>query len=138
MLQQTVTQQTDGVHPSQVSPPDPEVPERPERRRFSAEYKLAILAETDKASPGEIGAILRREALYSSLLTTWRRQRREGALIQFSQKRGRKPDPLDRENARLRRENEKLRRDLEAARLVIDVQKKVSRLLPVNEPGEES
>lgn len=134
-MQQTVTGQTVSVHPSRVSPPDPEVPERPERRRFSAEYKLRILEETDKASTGEIGAILRREGLYSSLLTTWRAQRREGTLVAFSRKRGPEPNPLAKENARLRRENEKLRRDLEAARLVIDVQKKVSRLLPP-ETGE--
>ncbi len=126
----TMTAATLPVHPSDVVPPDPEVRDRPARRRFSAEYKLTILAETDKAPAGKIGAILRREGLYSSLLSTWRAQRREGSLAGLSQKRGPKPDPLAAENAKLRRQNEKLRHDLEAARLVIDVQRKVSQLLP--------
>lgn len=124
------------VHAGQV-PPDPEVPERAKRRRFTAEYKLRILEEVDKAAPGEIGGILRREGLYASVVSTWREQRRKGALETFSGKRGPKPNPLAAENAKLRRQNEKLRRDLEAARLVIDVQKKVSRLLqtPENDGG---
>jgi len=127
-MQQTMTAAQAPVHAGQVLP-DPEVPERPKRRTFSADYKLRILEEIDKAGPGEIGAILRREGLYSSVVSTWREQRRKGTLQAFSIKRGPKPDPLAAENAKLRRQNEKLRRDLEAARLVIDVQKKVSRLL---------
>lgn len=118
--------------------PDPEVPERPKRRTFTAEYKLRILEETDKAPAGEIGAILRREGLYSSTLTNWREQRRKGTLATFSSRRGPTPNPLAAENAKLRRQNEKLRRDLEAARLVIDVQKKVSRLLGAAENGGDS
>ena len=64
-----------------AGPPDPEVAEKPKRRRFSAEYRLRIVREADACKePGEIGALLRREGLYSSLLTAWRRQRDEGAL----------------------------------------------------------
>lgn len=132
----TFTTPTSTGHPSGMTP-DPEVPERAARRRFTAEYKLKILAELDKAPSGEIGAILRREGLYSSLVTTWRSQRKEGSLAGLTQRRrGPKPDPLAKENAKLRKENEKLRRDLDNARLVIDVQKKVSRLLGTIEPGE--
>ncbi len=132
----TFTTPTLTGHPSAMTPPDPEVPDRPARRRFKAEYKVAILAEIDQAPSGEIGAILRREGLYSSLITTWRTQRKEGSLAALQQRRGPKPDPLAKENAKLRRENEKLRRDLENARLVIDVQKKVSRLLQTPEHDE--
>jgi len=75
-------------------PPDPEVPERANRRRFTAEYKLAILKEADAASePGQIGALLRREGLYSSHLVDWRRQRDAGALDALGKKRGR-PAPI--------------------------------------------
>lgn len=115
--------------------PDPEVPERPRRRRFSAEEKLRILAEVDKAPRGQTSAILRREGIYSSQLATWRTQRKQGSLAGLSKRRGPKTDPLVAENAKLRRQNEKLRKDLENARLVIDVQKKVSRLLQ-QESGE--
>jgi transposase len=77
------------------SPPDPEVPEKARRRRFSAEYKLAILGEADACTePGQIGALLRRERLYSSHLVDWRRQREAGALQALARKRGPKPaDP---------------------------------------------
>lgn len=137
-----VTKQDARVHPGDVeSPPDPEVPEKPRRRRFSAEYKLRILEEADRASePGEIGALLRREGLYSSHLTTWRRQRREGTLAGLSHQRGRKPkDPLGAEVEALRRENERLRKRLEQAEVVIEVQKKLSGLLGIEpETDEES
>jgi len=66
--------------PTPSSPPDPEVVERAKRRRFTAEYKLRILDQADRCEPGELGALLRREGLYSSHLTTWRRQREAGAL----------------------------------------------------------
>lgn len=112
--------------------PDPEVPERPQRRRFTVEYKLAIIAETDAAPLGQIAAILRREGLYSSHLESFRKQRDAGALVAGApRKRGPAPNQLNAENAKLRRENERLRRDLENARLVIDVQKKVARLLGI-------
>jgi transposase len=78
------------------SPPDPEVPEKARRRRFSAEYKLATLREADRCTePGQIGALLRRERLYSSHLVDWRRQRDAGALEALAGTRGRKPaDPM--------------------------------------------
>src|SRR5215216_7909192 len=79
------------------SPPDPEVPEKAKRRRFSAEYKLAVVREADACTrPGEIGALLRREGLYSSHLVEWRRARDAGALVALERPRGRrKPDPRD-------------------------------------------
>jgi len=119
------------------SVPDPEVRERPVRRRFTTEYKLRILEEADACSePGETGALLRREGLYSSSLATWRRQRQEGTLAGLSpKKRGRKgDDEATREIKRLRRENEKLRRQLEQAKTVIEVQKKLSDVLGITMP----
>ena len=124
--------------------PDPEVAERPVRRRFTTEYKLRILEEADACTePGQMGALLRREGLYSSSLATWRRQRREGTLAGLSpKKRGRKgDDEATREIKRLRRENERLRRQLEQAKTVIEVQKKLSDVLgivlPETDPIEE-
>jgi len=121
---------------SVVSPGDPEVPEKARRRRFTAEYKLRILREADAcAQPGEVGALLRREGLYSSHLSGWRRQREQGALTGLrSKKRGRKTrptDPRDREIERLHRENERVRQRLQQAELIIDVQKKVSQILGI-------
>ena len=112
-------------------PPDPEVPEKPKRRQFTAAYKLRIVEEADRCTqPGEIGALLRREGLYSSHLTTWRRQRREGTLQGLGRRRGRQgKDPLQAEVEALRRENQRLRRRLEQAQVVIEVQKKLSGLL---------
>jgi len=112
--------------------PATEVPEKPVRRRFSAEYKLRILEEADGCTRrGQIGALLRREGLYSSHLSTWRRQRILGQLEGLSpKKRGRRPqDPAVEEVARLQRENERLRARLEQAEMIIDVQKKLSQLL---------
>jgi transposase-like protein len=111
--------------------PDPELVQRPARRRFSAEYKLRILREVDGLSrPGEIGALLRREGLYSSHLSTWRRQRDEGALEALSRPRGRKPAaPLERENAELRRRVERAECELAKARRVIEVRGNVCALL---------
>ena len=96
--------------PSQVEAADPEVPEKAERRRFNAEYKRSILTQADDCrGEGAIGALLRQEGLYSSHLTTWRRQREEGTLAALSRKRGRqsKFHPLAEENARLKAENER-------------------------------
>ncbi len=101
------------------------------RRRFSAEYKLSILQEAEAClEVGEVGALLRREGLYSSHLTTWRKQREQGALQGLAPaKRGRKVDPQAGEITRLKRENERLKSQLERAELIISVQKKVSQML---------
>ena len=111
--------------------PDPEVVPRAKRRQFSAKYKLRILTEADQCTQrGEIGALLRREGLYSSHLTTWRRQRDRGQLAGLTpEKRGRKPDPQADELARLQRENEQLKARLEQAETIIEVQKKLSQML---------
>ena len=116
--------------------PSSEVLEKPVRRRFTVEYKAKILAEADAcAEPGMLGGLLRREGLYSSHLSTWRRQRDEGALAGLTPKRrGRKArpkNPLADENERLQRENERLKDQLRQAELIIDVQKKVSEMLNV-------
>jgi transposase len=114
--------------------PDPEVVPRAKRRRFSAEYKLRILEEVDACSePGQIGALLRREGLYSSHLTTWRRQREQGQLDGLSpKKRGRKPavdEALVKELAELKQDNQRLENRLQQAETIIEVQKKLSGLL---------
>jgi transposase-like protein len=112
--------------------PDPELIERAQRRRFTSAYKLAIVREADGLAerPGEIGALLRREGLYSSHLTKWRRLRDEGALEALSRPRGRRPPhPLELENAELRRRLAQLEAELAKARTVIEVQGNVSALL---------
>jgi transposase-like protein len=111
--------------------PDPELVERARRRRFSAEYKLRILREAEACTrPGEIGALLRREGLYSSHLTAWRKQRDQGALAALERARGRRrPNPLAADNARLRRRAERAEGELAKARKVIEVQGNVSALL---------
>jgi transposase-like protein len=109
---------------------DPELVEVPRRRRFSAEYKLRIVREAEACtSRGEIGELLRREGLYSSLLTEWRRARDGGALAALERPRGPKPNPLEAENARLRRRAERAEAELAKARRVIEVQGNVSALL---------
>ena len=126
--------------------PDPEVAERPRRRRYSAEYKLRVLREADAGPEGGIGALLRREGLYSSHIITWRRQLEEGQLEGLApKKRGpkakRRNDPVANENARLRREAVQLRRRLEQAEKIIEIQKKVSEILGIALPtveGDES
>jgi transposase len=122
--------------------PDPEVLPRAERRQYTAQYKLRILEEVERCTErGQIGALLRREGLYSSHLSKWRRQRAEGQLQALSpQKRGRKAQEVGVEElTRLQRENERLRARLEQAEMIIDVQKKLSRLLglPVENPETE-
>jgi transposase len=120
-----------GKQPDEV--PDPEVVVRARRRQFSAAYKLRILQEADGCQErGEIGALLRREGLYSSNLSTWRKQRAVGELA--DKQRGRKGDPAAAELKRLQRENERLRRELEKAELIIDVQKKLSQVLGLTIP----
>ena len=104
---------------------------RARRRRFTAEYKLQILRQADACSkPGEIGVLLRREGLYSSLLTEWRRQRERGSLQALDRPRGRpKADPREAQIAALQRRLERAERELEKARRVIEVQGNVSALL---------
>jgi len=109
------------------------------RRKFSAEYKLRILRVADTCTdPGSIGRLLRKEGLYSSNLTTWRRQRDQGILQGLKPaKRGRKPsepNPLLPELEQLRKENERLVKRLKRAELIIDVQKKVSQMLGLETP----
>jgi transposase-like protein len=122
--------------------PDPEVGAKPIRRHHTAEYKLRILREGDKCGPGGIAALLRREGLYSSALTEWRRQRELGQLAGLaSRKRGRKAasrNPLVAENERLHRENERLQKRLRQAETIIEVQKKLCEVLglPVGTPSE--
>jgi transposase len=110
--------------------PDPEVPERARRRRFTAKYKLEVLAAYDAAPVGEKGAVLRREGLYSSHVTEWRRARDLGAQTALGQPRGpRRPDAREVELVRLRREKVALERELAKARFVVDVQAKLQALL---------
>jgi transposase-like protein len=114
---------------------DPEVAAKAKRRQFTAEYKLRIVREAAAAkSPGEIGALLRREGLYSSHLADWRRQRERGELAGLSAKRGRKAEPVNplaKRVAELEREKRRLERKLEQAELLLDIQKKASRLLEI-------
>jgi transposase len=111
--------------------PNTEVVAKAKRRRFTAAEKLRVLREAEACrGSGEIGALLRREGLYSSYLTTWRRQQELGELEGLSpQKRGPKPNPQAVELAKLRRENERLQARLQRAELIIDVQKKVAQML---------
>ena len=111
--------------------PDPELVERPRRRRFSAEYKLGILREADACTRlGEIGGLLRREGLYTSHLSAWRKQRDRGALKALGRRRGRaRAHPLETENAKLRQRLERAEAELAKARKVIEVQGNVSALL---------
>lgn len=125
------------------SPPDPEVPEKKRRRKFTAKYKLRILAEADVCTnPGELGALLRREGLYSSNLTTWRRQRRKGLLTAMApRKRGRKKaekNPLAPRVAQLEKDNRRLQQKLKRAELIIDAQKKMAEILGISQDLHES
>ena len=121
-----------------------EVVAKAKRRQHPAEYKLRILREVDECKgSGEVGALLRREGLYSSLVSKWREQRERGSLTGLSgHRRGPKVDPQAVEIARLQRENKRLQEKLQRAELIIEVQKKVARLLGVpledNNLNEES
>ena len=117
---------------------DPEVVEKAARRRFTAEYKKRIALEAEQCKqPGEIGALLRREGLYSSVLARWRRQLREESLA--SSKKSKKNGKLTpaQELARLERENERLKEKLRQAELIIDVQKKVSEMMQTKSQEKE-
>ena len=111
--------------------PDPELVEQAKRRSFTAEYKARILAEADACTrPGEVGELLRREGLYTSHLTYWRKQRKAGALKELGQSRGRKPaDRREQEIAALRRRAEHAETELAKAKRVIEIQGNLSALL---------
>lgn len=115
-----------------------EVPDKPERRTFTAEYKLKLLKAADacEAGSGELGELLRREGLFSSHLATWRKQRDEGSLAALEpKKRGRKAkrrDAVSTENEQLKRENTRLQLRLRHAEAIIDVQKKLSSILGIS------
>lgn len=128
---------SDGGGAAREIAPDPEVSPVPRRRSFKNSYKLKILAEIDECSRGEVAAVLRRERLYSSHLSKWRLQQREGRLTAKTPRRGRKAaDPAIKSVARLERENEGLRLKLEKAELIIDVQKKLSVVLGIALPPD--
>ena len=137
-----MTQETQGDGSAR---PDPEVPERATRRRFTAEYKLRIVQEAEACKDGEIGALLRREGLYSSHLSKWREQLRSGAFNGLqAKKRGPAPNPdkrLAKEVTKLERENKRLRKRLQQAETIIDFQKKVSEILGIplkDSPSDEN
>ena len=126
---------TEGERSAAALAPDPEVVDKPSRRRFSPAYKVRILEEVDGCTePGEIGRILRREGVYSSSLTTWRKAARNGSLKALSKKRGRKSErnPLDEKVRTLERQNARLENELRKAHLIIDVQGKVAELLGIS------
>src|SRR3990172_12002892 len=119
--------------------PNTEVVAKAKRKRFTAAEKLRILREVEACQgSGEIGGLLRREGIYSSYLTTWRRQRERGELDGLSpQKRGPKPNPEVIELAKLRREHARLQERLRQAELIISVQKKVAQMFgePLETPN---
>jgi transposase len=127
----TVTQPAASRQAGPVSDvPDPEVPERARRRTYTAKYKRDILAEYEACDRAGKGALLRREGLYTSLISAWREQRDKGALEALGKPSGPAPaDPAQREAARLRKENERLAAELDKAQRVIEVQGKLSALL---------
>jgi transposase-like protein len=133
-----------GADSEAASRPDPEVVAKAKRRTYTAEYKQRILLEAEAAAAtrGGLGALLRREGLYSSLLTYWRRERAKGVREALTpQKRGPKSkrNPLEEEVQKLLRQNARLTEDLRKAHIIIDVQKKVAALLgnPIPEPDPE-
>ena len=120
------------VAPSRATDPDPEVPAKVQRRRFTAAYRRRIVKETDGCKPGELGALLRREGLYASHLTTWRRQREQGELgAGRGRKRGPVPKVVDPRVKQLEVENRRLQRKLQRAETIITLQKKVAEILGI-------
>jgi transposase len=118
-----------GEREGRAVPPDPEVPARHPKRRFTTGYKLEILRKADACTrSGEVGALLRKEGLYSSHLVTWRRQRRDGL---SPKKRGRKVKPVDPQVKRLEQDNRRLTSRLQKAEALLAFQKKVSELLQI-------
>jgi transposase len=132
------------VHLEGIERPDPEVPAKARRRRFSAQYKKKILEEADgcKGNPGAMGALLRREGLYSSHLTTWRKQREKGELDGLApKKRGRKAkpiNPLARKVRELESETRRLQKQLDRAETIISFQKKLSEMLGISLDQKEN
>ncbi len=133
-----------GANPVLTSRPDSEVVIKPKRRTFTVEYKQRILMEAEAAAAtrGGLGALLRREGLYSSLLAYWRRERADGILEALTPQKRRpksRRNPMEEENQKLRRQNARLTEDLRKAHLIIDVQKKVAALLgnPIPEPDPD-
>jgi transposase-like protein len=119
--------------------PDPQVAERAKRRQYTAKYKAEILAEYDRLDRDGRGALLRREGLYSSLISEWRKQASKGALAALGKPKGRPPaDPVERANARLQAEVARLQAELETSRRVIEVQGKLSALLELLATGGAS
>ncbi|NLM14597.1 MAG: transposase [Clostridiaceae bacterium] len=120
---------------------DPEVDSKARRRQFSAAYKRRILDEAEKGGSGAVAGLLRREGLYSSHLTTWRKQRESGELAGLEpRRRGKKPapkNPLAREVHRLELENRRLQKRLRQAEIIIDVQKKLCDVLGLTVPPIE-
>ncbi len=126
-----------------ATPPDSEVAARPKRRQFTAEYRLRILEEADGCTePGAVGQLLRREGLYSSHLTAWRKARRSGALRGLaSKKRGAKPNarnPLEPKVRQLEAKVERLEEELHKAHTILDVQEKVAGLLGFSLESEKN
>lgn len=119
----------DGAHGPGV--PDPELVEQAKRRSFTAEYKARVLAEADACTrPGEVGELLRREGLYTSHLTYWRKQRKDGALRELGKPRGRKPaDTRDAQITALTRRAERAESELAKMKRVVEIQGNVSALL---------
>lgn len=132
----------DNEKPALAAVPDPEVSARPRRRKFTAAYKLEVLRELDGCEFGQTGEVLRREGLYSSTITRWRRARAAGELQALSPKKQGRPrqrrNPLSSEVERLERKTAKLEEELRKARLIIEVQKKVSEMLDIQMPRSES
>ena len=130
--------------PAASAVPDPEVAAKPKRRQFTAEYRLRILEEAERCTePGEVGQLLRREGLYSSHLTAWRKARRSGALRGLaSKKRGAKPkarNPLEPKVRQLEAEVARLEEELRKAHTILEVQEKVAGLLGFSlESGKDS
>ena len=132
-----------GKMKNHFSPPDPEVTEKKPRRKFTVKYKLQILEKADLCTkPGELGALLRQEGLYSSNLATWRRQKTQGILKAMSpKKRGRKAkkyNPLATIVAKLQQDNRRLQSKLKQAELIIEAQKKISEILGITQNLNEN
>jgi len=139
---QTMTHRQRPESGNGATPPDPEVPEKPKRRQFTAEYKQRVLDEADACTePGEVGALLRREGLYSSHLASWRKQRKQGLKPKKRGRKGKTPEQkrvaeLEKQLLKAQREKAKLEAKLRKADQIIEFQKKVASLLdiPLNQP----